>query len=127
MSRCQKIDSELYRRLILRYQCDVFMTEITTAVHEYGVDRITSITSRTNKFKSIKSHALILQKYFIHFILHPKLFCLRLKSIFILIILYLLQGIKIFLLNPDRSFKAIKLLIFCLHFILLTHCFSATI
>ena len=122
------IDSELYRRLILRYQCDVHvMTEITTAVHEYGVDRITSITSRTNKFKSIKSHALILQKYFIHFILHPKLFCLRLKSIFILIILYLLQGIKIFSSIQIALCKAIKLSIFRLHFILMTHCFSATI
>ena len=104
------IDSELYRRLILLYDCDVhIMSEITTAVHEYGEDRMTSLTSFANKVKSIKSHIFNLKKFFVYFIVRPKLFFLRLKSILILIILVFSQSLKIlFAKSQSRLAKLIN-------------------
>jgi glycosyltransferase involved in cell wall biosynthesis len=82
------IDSDFYRTCIVKYGFDVFfMKEITTAIHEYGDDRITPQDNLASIEKSISSieifftkfNKYLSEKYDIKRIRYKQLFVLALK------------------------------------------------
>lgn len=82
------VDSELYRRAILKHKLKIIiMPDITTAIYEYGGDRITSNLSNKKIISSIHSHCLNICKYSKHFVIYPKVLFQRLLSIIRLIAL----------------------------------------
>jgi glycosyltransferase involved in cell wall biosynthesis len=80
------VDSEFFRRCIVKYGYDVhFMPEITTAVHEYGAVRMTPVRNRYQAKRALSAHWRVLRKYFRHYLHHPRALGKRLKSIVILL------------------------------------------
>lgn len=76
------VDSEFYRTCIVKYGYGVyFMPDVTTAVHEYGGDRITLRLGRGGARKLMKANAYILRKYCFYYVFFPKSFWLRLKAL----------------------------------------------
>ncbi len=58
------IDSDFFRNMIVNFNYDVyFMQEITTAVHEYGDDRMTPTVTTKAILKNINSQEMCLFKY----------------------------------------------------------------
>lgn len=73
------IDSEFYRTCIVRFGFDVFyMKEITTAIHEYGNNRMTTSQDRD---KIIRVNIYLLKKYFFYYLISPKSFLIRVRNI----------------------------------------------
>lgn len=84
------IDSEFFRRLIVKYGFDVFfMDDITCKYYEDSPNRISLQNSKTALGKSIVSHFLNLKKYIFHYLLFPKSFLIRIRKLSIVIIKYL--------------------------------------
>ncbi|KJR97815.1 MAG: hypothetical protein VR65_22600 [Desulfobulbaceae bacterium BRH_c16a] len=76
------IDSEFFRTSIVKYKYDVhFMQEITTAVHEYGDDRMTRLSDLRVAHKSLKANLYLLRKYKYEFIKNPFQALLRLMKL----------------------------------------------
>ena len=80
------VDSEFFRRGIVKHGYDVhFMPEITTAVYEHGVGRMTPVQNRYQAKKALSAHWRVLRKYFRHYLHHPRALGRRLKAIVILV------------------------------------------
>lgn len=74
------VDSDFYRMCIVIHGYDVlFMPAITTAIHEYGCDRITQQNSRIRLYISLLSNMCILRKYVTSYLYFPRSLFLRLK------------------------------------------------
>ena len=67
------------------------MKDITTGIHEYGYDRMTPQDTIVSCNKSIKTHGITIVKYLKWYVLNPKSFLIRLKSL-LRVILILLKG-----------------------------------
>lgn len=66
------VDSEFYRNCIVRHGYEVhFQPEVTTAVHEYGAQRMSPVHSREQQLKIIRASLRLLQKYRRHYLRHP--------------------------------------------------------
>jgi glycosyltransferase involved in cell wall biosynthesis len=62
------VDSDVFRVCILNYGYEVhFMDDITTGIHEYGVDRITHTASVNSLLKDTNVHMTCLNKFKLHF------------------------------------------------------------
>jgi hypothetical protein len=84
------VDSDFYRTCIVKFGYDVhFMPEVTTAVHEYGANRMTPQQSLDSISKSIKTHTYTIIKYFRFYVMHPKGFYFRAKSLMFVLLKYL--------------------------------------
>jgi glycosyltransferase involved in cell wall biosynthesis len=58
------IDSDLFRVAILKYDYEVYiMEDITTGVHEYGIDRITNSSNINSLLKDTNVHLACLSKF----------------------------------------------------------------
>jgi len=76
------VDSELYREIVYEHKKEIFfMQEITTNIHEYGNDRITSRMSSKEAVIKIKQNFYIITKHFGGFVRHPKALLFRLRNI----------------------------------------------
>lgn len=84
------VDSDFYRNCIIKLDYDVhFMHEVTTGVHEYGANRMTPQQSLDSISKSIKTHTYTLIKYFRFYLMQPKGFYNRAKSLMFVLLKYL--------------------------------------
>tara|TARA_B100000579_G_C22825598_1_gene852936 strand:+ start:786 stop:1607 length:822 start_codon:yes stop_codon:yes gene_type:complete len=89
------VDSDLYRRVIINRRKSIYFDpRITTAVREYGTDRMTKIDTRINIIKGMLSHLIAFRKFNIRFFIFPKSLFLRLKSLIYLIIKYISTFLK---------------------------------
>ena len=84
------IDSDLYRRIILRSKKKVvILPDVTVAVHEYGSDRITNSKTKVQVQANIVSTFLTILKFWDILILNPKAIIYRayviVKNCFILL------------------------------------------
>lgn len=78
------IDSEFFRRCIVKYGYDVhFMADITTAVHEYGTDRMTTRQGPEALVQMMKNQIHLLSKYRLAFLLHPRAAAYRIRKLII--------------------------------------------
>ena len=76
------IDSDFYRMCIVKKGYDVYiMNDITTAVHEYGDDRITPQNNIKSMLKTIYANLYLLKKYYFYFMIYPKALFKRVKTI----------------------------------------------
>ena len=76
------VDSEFYRRCIVKYGYGVhFMSDVTTAVHEYGADRMTTDESRRKLAGAINSNLHVIKIYFSHLLLHPDALVVRVRRL----------------------------------------------
>jgi glycosyltransferase involved in cell wall biosynthesis len=76
------IDSDFYRMCIVKHHYDVhFMPEITTNVHEYGTDRITSLTTRVALEKHLDGNLYALKKFKYQYLKRPRPLAARLRNI----------------------------------------------
>lgn len=83
------VDSEFYRRCIVKYNYKaVCLEDITTEVREYGADRMTPAKTRARIKEAISANCTILRKYFKHYLLTPKALYLRIKKIILLTLNY---------------------------------------
>jgi glycosyltransferase involved in cell wall biosynthesis len=86
------IDTDFYRNSALNFGYSVyFLEDITTAVHEYGDDRITPQESKEAIKKSLNEHFYIIKKYFKWFLIYPTSLLYRIKAVIILCINYFLK------------------------------------
>mgnify|MGYP000140755713 CR=1 FL=1 len=85
------IDSEFYRLCVLKYGYDViFLEDFTTAIHEYGTDRITS-TDTLDSLKSVlKANAYLLKKYSVVYVRNPMSMLVRVKVMLMALRKYLI-------------------------------------
>jgi glycosyltransferase involved in cell wall biosynthesis len=66
------VDSEFFRRCIVTYGYDVYiMPEITTAVHAYGMDRMTPVLTLSDANRSLMNDARLLRKYWPAYVRYP--------------------------------------------------------
>jgi len=80
------IDSDLYRRLILKHNLNYeIMPETMVLYTELGSDSITLLTSRKKNVQAIAVNVLIISKYFVFFIKFPVSFYTRLRTVGILV------------------------------------------
>jgi glycosyltransferase involved in cell wall biosynthesis len=76
------VDSEFYRTCIVKYDINVhFMPEVTTAIHEYGDDRITPKGTMSSIKSTIYANVYLLMKYKFYFIRYPRAVWHRLRVI----------------------------------------------
>lgn len=81
------IDSDFYRRCIVQFNYEVvFMQDITTAIHEYGNQRITTNDDLRKKINPFK---VLFTKFWFKLLLNPRALYIRVRSIFSLVIRYL--------------------------------------
>jgi glycosyltransferase involved in cell wall biosynthesis len=77
------VDSDYYRRCIVRHNYKVhFMPEVTTAIHEYGDDRITPFMGFKGRMNIIIANGYLIYKYFDQYLFYPKPLFMRIKTIF---------------------------------------------
>ena len=89
------IDGDFYRTCIVKFDLEVeFMKDITTAIYEFGDDRITPQNSINSLIKSYKAHCVILKKYFFYFFRYPKAFLIRLQSLISVTLKVIKEGIN---------------------------------
>lgn len=89
------IDSDFYRRCIVKYGYDVyFMTEITTAIHEYGNDRITTLNQSGEYKKALKNNFYVLNKYKYDLIIYPSALVKRTSKTFKLLLRFIYSHIN---------------------------------
>ena len=76
------VDGDFYRTCIVRYGYNVlFMEDVTTAVHEYGDDRITPQDSIISLKKTITANLYLIKKYNIYYLIYISALALRVKTI----------------------------------------------
>ncbi len=76
------VDSDFYRSCILKFRYSVyFMSDITTAVHEYGEDRMTPQKSKQALHKITKANLYLIRKYFKFYLRSPRALIVRIKNI----------------------------------------------
>lgn len=76
------VDSDFYRSCILKFGYNVyFMSDITTAVHEYGKDRMTPHMSTSALRKTVQANFYLLIKYFRFYLRSPRALMIRIKNI----------------------------------------------
>lgn len=76
------VDSDFYRSCILKFGYSVyFMSDVTTAVHEYGEDRMTPQKSKLALHKSSKANLYLIRKYFKFYLRSPSALIVRIKNI----------------------------------------------
>ena len=90
------IDSEFFRRVILIYNYNVFfMKDITTRYFEDSKNRLTDINNQIDYLFKIKSHYLIIKKFFKFFLIKPSLLLIRI----VLMIQLYIKFLKAIILN----------------------------
>ena len=78
------VDGEIYRTAIVEYLYDVyFMKECTTAIYEYGDDRITPQNTCKSSYRALKANLVLINRHKIAFILHPISFIKRFKGVLV--------------------------------------------
>lgn len=81
------VDSEFFRRCIVKYGYDVrFMPEITAAVYEHGAGRMTPVLNRSQTITALSANYRALRSYFRHYLQNPKALVFRMRTIVILLI-----------------------------------------
>lgn len=76
------VDSELYREIVYEHKKEIFfMEEITTNIHEYGSDRITSRMNRKEAVIKINQNFYCIRKHFGGFVRYPKALFSRLRNV----------------------------------------------
>jgi len=66
------VDSDFYRTCIVKRRYHVFfLPDVTTAIHEYGDDRMTPVTTLAEANEVMKNNVYIIQKFFFGFLMHP--------------------------------------------------------
>ena len=72
------IDSDFYRVCIVMYKYELYIIpKITTSVHEYGSDRITSLNNKNNIYKDYISQIITIKKYKNMWHKHPSVLIYR--------------------------------------------------
>jgi glycosyltransferase involved in cell wall biosynthesis len=67
------IDSDFFRTSIVKHDVAVyFLKDITTAVVEYGHQRMTPIDSQISLKNNLRSHLITFKKFYPYFILYPR-------------------------------------------------------
>ena len=90
------IDSEFFRRVILIYNYNVFfMKDITTRYFEDSKNRLTDTNNQIDHLFKIKSHYLVIKKFFKFFLIKPSLLLIRI----VLIIQLYIKFLKAIILN----------------------------
>ena len=76
------VDSEYYRTCIVRLGMDVrFLADVTTAVHEYGLNRLSPQGDRQASRRALEAHAHLLAKYWKEYLTHPRAAGRRVRSL----------------------------------------------
>lgn len=76
------VDSDFYRTCILKFGYNVyFMSDVTTAVHEYGDDRMTPQKSVVALKKTASANLYLIRKYLRFYLRSPKALIIRIKNI----------------------------------------------
>ena len=84
------VDSELFRRIIIMFNYDVyFMEDITSKYYEDSSNRMTLSKNCTDYLKHLNSQFVNIKKYFKYLIVRPSILFSRVKTIFILSAQYL--------------------------------------
>mgnify|MGYP006285960091 FL=1 len=84
------VDGDLYRTCIVKFGYEVyFMPDITTAIYEYGDDRITPVSNSSAALNTAYAHSYLLKKYFFVFLKHPFALIKRSMSILYSLIRYI--------------------------------------
>ena len=83
------VDSDFYRNCILNFGYKIyFLKDITTAIYEYGNDRMTPQKNYNSIMKNIKANKYIIKKYFKWFLIYPGCLIYRIK---IILLSYIIQ------------------------------------
>ena len=101
------VDSDFYRMCIVKFGYDVyFMQDVTTAIYEYGSDRMTPKGNEKSILKDVRSSLICLEKYQDEFKLHKKAKMYRKRNV-------IKNYIKLFILTKQAGyiFEAFKVII----------------
>lgn len=78
------VDSDFYRNCLVRHGYDVyFMPDVTTAIYEYGDDRMTPVKTLSEANKIMKNNFHVIWKYLFGFLVHPSALVKRVRMVLI--------------------------------------------
>ena len=84
------IDSEFFRRCVVWHRQPIaFLPDITTAIYEYGSDRMTPVQTREQTKKALGAHWHVTKKYYRSYLRNPTALAVRLRNMSKLAVKYI--------------------------------------
>lgn len=83
------VDSEFYRSCVVKHGYNVhFMLDVTTAVHEYGDNRMSPSSGEESSRKVVKANIYLLKKYAFHYLFDPVALVARIRTVSVGVLRY---------------------------------------